>query len=229
MEINQNEFDRMYCHTQNIFNKYWYKEYRHFLEESYAFCANIKKLETLLDVGCYTGVFHLLYDKYFSKIELADVADQRATFVVSRFPFHIFSLDVSSFPQGMKQYDFINCLEVIEHVSNEKKAMTNLFNLLKPNGYLVLSVPNRLRIYERIKRLFGIHSKFPTRRADEYINVHYREYSMDEIINLLKSFRFRIVKARMAIASIGPLYVSFLPFFPESYKKNIVILAQKTN
>jgi len=227
MEIDRKEFDRIYRHTQRIFKKYWYEEYKHFLEESYDYCANVKKLETLLDIGCYTGVFHLFYEKYFSRIELADVADQRATPVIDRFPFHIFSLDASTLPLGIKEYDFINCLEVIEHVADDRKAVTNLFTLLKPDGYILLSVPNKLRMYERVKRSLGFRNKFPTRSADDYINVHYREYSIDEIKNLLKSFGFRIEREQIVLASIGPLYLSFLPFFPEKYKKNVIILAQK--
>ncbi len=42
-----------------------------------------------------------------------------------------------------KQFDVIVCSEVIEHVANKNLFMSSIFNLLKPNGILILSTINR--------------------------------------------------------------------------------------
>ena len=227
METNRLEFDNFYAHMQLEFQKRWYREYRLFLEECYSYCAGQNKSSILLDVGCYTGVFSLLYGKYFSRIELADVADLRASPVLGKYCFHQFSLDAPTLPIEIKEYDFINCLEAIEHVPDERQAITNLYSMLKPQGYLLLNVPNRKRVFETLKNSLGLHTKFPTRAKTDYANVHYREYSQQEALGLLKKSGFSIEKKKMVISGIGPVYFPSIKFFPDKYKKNIVILARK--
>ncbi len=47
----------------------------------------------------------------------------------------------------IKKFDFINCISVLEHIPNADEAINGMFNLLKPNGFLLLTFPynkNRL-------------------------------------------------------------------------------------
>ncbi|MEC5425493.1 class I SAM-dependent methyltransferase [Virgibacillus sp. C22-A2] len=44
-------------------------------------------------------------------------------------------------PEELGEFDCILSFETIEHVSEEKKFMANLYNLLKPGGLLILSTP----------------------------------------------------------------------------------------
>jgi len=224
--VDRKKFNSNYLCMQKVLNTNWFREYQDTIEQCYAI-ASKNRQSTLLDVGCYSGVFHLVYEKYFSKIVLSDIVDQRATAVIDRFPFYKFSLDSSFLPSAIQQFDFVNCLEVIEHVFDEFQAMSNLYKLTKPGGYLLLTTPNRLRIAERIKGFLEFPTKFPTKEKNDYAHVHYREYSVNEIINLLQQFHFRIEKVKLVIAGIGPFYFHFWRGFPDKLKRHILILAQK--
>jgi len=48
---------------------------------------------------------------------------------------------ISNFPDQL--YDVVLCLEVLEHVSNQRAFIQNLLKLLKPAGILILSTINR--------------------------------------------------------------------------------------
>lgn len=60
---------------------------------------------------------------------------------------------------SIHKYDFILTIEVLEHIENDGKVLTNLYNALKPGGYLYIEVPQHhgkmieeerdLRAYER--------------------------------------------------------------------------------
>ena len=48
------------------------------------------------------------------------------------------------FPDGL--FDFIICNHVLEHIVDDRKAMTELFRVLKPSGLAVLQVPISLEL-----------------------------------------------------------------------------------
>jgi len=74
-------------------------------------------------------------------------------------------LDITHIEQNDEIYDLIICLHVLEHVPNDKKALSELCRVLKPGGFLVLQVPlsNNVTTYEDSsvttsesrKRLYG--------------------------------------------------------------------------
>ncbi len=231
--INSAELDKKYHQQQECFKVKWCSEieFANLTKKYYEFYSN--KTFTFFDVGCCSGSYHIVYDKFFEKITLADICDYRASEVKERFPFFIIDLSFPELPKGIGQYDFVNCLEVIEHIQNDAQAMLNLFKLVKPGGYLLLSTPNKLRASQRIKEFFGFPKKFPTSEKDGQINMHYREYSKDEIVNLVRKFNFVIKDVQLVISSCGhyhllfPFLRHFFRMLPNSWKKNIIILAQR--
>jgi 2-polyprenyl-3-methyl-5-hydroxy-6-metoxy-1,4-benzoquinol methylase len=58
------------------------------------------------------------------------------------------------FPDG--SFDFVFCIEVLEHVPNPFGALTEMHRVLGPDGVAVISVPNPYHIKERIWNLFRI-------------------------------------------------------------------------
>lgn len=62
--------------------------------------------------------------------------------------------DICNLPLESNTFDVVFCNHVLEHVNEDKKAMQELFRVLKPGGYGIFQVPqdlNRTSTYEDFK------------------------------------------------------------------------------
>lgn len=78
------------------------------------------------------------------------------------------------------KFDTVVCINVLEHVKDDKKALVNLLNLLEKKGYLILLIPVHKFLYGKI---------------DEAIK-HYRRYTKKEIKVKLEGAGFRLISCR---------------------------------
>jgi SAM-dependent methyltransferase len=77
-------------------------------------------------------------------------------------------------------FDQLVCLDVIEHIENDKEALEAMYGLLKPNGKILLSVP-------AVSKLYG----------PKDIKVgHYRRYDRDVLISLFETTGFQVKTVR---------------------------------
>ncbi len=50
-------------------------------------------------------------------------------------------MDITNIPYSDCEFDVIVCSHVLEHVSDDRKAISELFRILKPGGWALLLVP----------------------------------------------------------------------------------------
>ena len=63
-------------------------------------------------------------------------------------------------------FDYVVCLDGIEHTENPSNAIREFWRILKRGGKLILSTPNFLNIERRLRFvLTGSHSKIPTHES----------------------------------------------------------------
>ena len=68
-----------------------------------------------------------------------------------------------SLPYSSGSFDFITCMEGLEHLENPFNAIREFQRLLKPAGKLFLSLPNYLNIERRMRFLMtGLFSRIPS-------------------------------------------------------------------
>ena len=81
-------------------------------------------------------------------------------------------------PFADRSFDYVTCLEGLEHIENPQQAMREFARVLKPGGHVIVSVPNILNIEERLKwLLYGYTSHFKpiSRAASERLRAEYED------------------------------------------------------
>jgi ubiquinone/menaquinone biosynthesis C-methylase UbiE len=110
-------------------------------------------------------------------------------------------------PFGDQSFEYVTCLEGLEHIENPQQAMREFARVLKPGGQLIVSVPNILNIEERLKWLlhgYTSHFKPISRPAvkrlraeyDERVEIaaHVNPIGYSELRYVLEKNGFEIVK-----------------------------------
>jgi SAM-dependent methyltransferase len=85
--------------------------------------------------------------------------------------------DICDLPFDANSYDFIFCNHVLEHIPDDKKAMQELFRVLKPGGTAIIQVP-----YEASRKISFEDNSItnPKERAKIFGQYdHVRVYGMD--------------------------------------------------
>ncbi|MCA1565497.1 MAG: methyltransferase domain-containing protein [Acidobacteria bacterium] len=113
----------------------------------------------------------------------------------------------ATLPYPDESFDFVTCVEGLEHIENPQQAVREFARLLRAGGQLIVTVPNILNIEERVKWLLhGYTSHFkPISRealarvraehgALEEMALHINPISYAELRYTLEKYGFGIVK-----------------------------------
>jgi SAM-dependent methyltransferase len=88
----------------------------------------------------------------------------------------------SQLPYNDASFDTIVCVEGLEHIENPANAIREFSRLLKPDGTLIVSVPNIMNIEERLKWLFSGYTSHFKPLSNEAREAIAKEFGgMDEI------------------------------------------------
>ncbi|MCL5069541.1 MAG: class I SAM-dependent methyltransferase [Actinobacteria bacterium] len=138
----------------------------------------------ILEVGCgignftkiltnYGEVFAIDIDRYY----IAEVGKA----VGDRVKVQLGDIGKSTdFFNGQK-FDSIICLNVLEHIKEDKDALKNLYYLLNKEGILVLLVPAHDFLFGKIDKSIG----------------HYRRYDKAKLNKLVTNVGFKIINERI--------------------------------
>lgn len=110
-------------------------------------------------------------------------------------------IEKGSYFFNKRVFDSVVCINVLEHIQDDDKALNNIHSLLKNEGYLILLVPAHQFLYGEI---------------DKSIE-HFRRYNKKQLVIFLKNKGFKIEKVRTLnmLGAIGWLISS--KFFSERW------------
>ncbi len=97
-----------------------------------------------------------------------------------------------SIPLPDDSTDIVVAGEILEHVYNSRGFIQEIRRVLKPNGYLIISVPNICSLRYRMSFLAGRIPAHAAKADCTYASGehgHIRDYSFGEVRKLLKGFR----------------------------------------
>lgn len=151
--------------------------YRNYLYRKMA--SELPMKSSFLDIGCGNGVFlNYLMELGFAG-EAIDISQEAIDFAKKQLKnpeaIKIKLIDLFKYKPAQK-YDVVFCFETLEHIGKDKEAIKKIFNLLKPGGYFVSSVPAHKSGWSKLDELKG----------------HYRRYEKKELKEKISSAGFRV-------------------------------------
>lgn len=183
----------------------------------------------LLDLGCRDGLFTLkiakrigtrdIYGIDLIKEELEKARNNKVRGIVG-------DLD-RGLPIRSKAFGIVCASQIIEHLSNTDGLLKEVYRVLKPGGYLVISTPNLASIHNVIYLLIGRQPPVAMvsdemeegwgRKNSNAGPAHRRLFTFPGLIKLLRYHGFKVEKA------IGSSYYPF----PTSLARFMCLLDKK--
>lgn len=183
----------------------------------------LTKEDKIIDVGCGDGFFLYLLGNLSSEVDLTGFDFDKIVLDNARKNLDIKEIKLLKgtavgMPFSGKTFDKAIMTEVLEHIDNDKKALSEVYRILKPKGILLLTVPNYNfpflwdPINWVLQNIFGTHIKGIGFFAGIWAR-HKRLYKKENLQKLIKNTGFKIEK-------IEELTTCCLPF--NHYLVNIV-------
>ena len=154
---------------------------------------------SFLDIGCATGTLvEYMKNRKWTSYGL-EICEEAAQYGRDHRGVDIFSCPLNEIPLRPESLDIIHASHVIEHVSDPREFMQNVYSLLKPSGYCIIVTPNTASLQEKLFK-----KEWRSAIAD-----HVNLFSLKGLITLHKSIGFVPLKS----ATWGGLAAGSAPLF----------------
>jgi SAM-dependent methyltransferase len=108
----------------------------------------------VLDVGCAEGSFIKALEEIGFDVYGCDIAEEPIGFAKRIYNLrNVLASSVENLPSHWQNFELITAFEVLEHLETPLEFLRSIFTILKPGGFLILSVPNYN--YHSKKRIRG--------------------------------------------------------------------------
>lgn len=195
----------------------------------------IKEGVKILDIGCYDGSMLVVLKKLGKKIDYTGVdADSFALNIASSRGAKVMKINFENAELTFENnyFDIIIMAEVLEHLRDPAKLIEKAKEILRPNGVILISLPNECTVYHRLKVLLGrgidgtgfspgYHLHFPTlNQNNKFVSDYFKIIKvgywyhlgiggfLEKIINLIPGFFLKsIVKLWPSFFARGVIYL----------------------
>lgn len=166
-----------------------------------------KKL-MILDVGCYP--YHI--GKALETLGHFVYGISSKHEPVKKENVAILNIEKDEFPYKDDFFDLVLFNEVIEHLSQSPVIpLKEIYRVTKKEGYLMVTTPNIVRSINRLKLFLGKTIMYPLDvffenegRGNNIYHRHNREYTLDEVLELLTKTSWKIIE--------NQTFISYTPF-----------------
>lgn len=166
------------------------------------------KQGNLLDVGCGTGVF-LAEMQLSGRWQLTGLepTHDAALYVRQRLGIPVIETPFEQADLPPASQDLITMWHVLEHMMSPVAALEKAWELLKPGGYLIFSIPNYESLSRRVFGRYWIGWDLPR---------HLFLFPRTTLIHMIQAHGFRVVDHRCFLITYHSLGLS-LKFWTESW------------
>jgi SAM-dependent methyltransferase len=146
---------------------------------------------SMLEVGCGTGFVLAGVRAAFPRMRLVGGELYQAGLAIAakRVPdAELLELDARSLP-FRDEFDVVGAFDVLEHIEDDERALTEMHAAIRPGGGLLLTVPQHPRLWSLV---------------DEY-SQHVRRYGRGELLARVRAVGFEVVHWTSFVSLLLPL------------------------
>ena len=185
------------------------------------FSRHINSTDHVMDLGCGSGVFSsylaetgCVVTGVDGSAEMIKLCNQKKTVGSARYV--VQSLPLSN-PADYAAQHVIIASSLLEYIDDVGRMLEQIHAMLKPNGLLIVSMPNRLSLYRRIERRLFALTGYPRYFA------HIRHVSTDAIFNQqLTNLGFEVLETKH-FSGYDPLSRLLKQVLPKPYVNNLFV------
>ena len=205
--------DNYISHTDNkkgLFNYLYQIVRKHAIKTKTRLLINTSKTKEHLDIGCGTGEFlNSCVKKNISciGIEPSIIAREKA---IKNYKLNVKEdTNLNQFQEN--SFDSVSMWHVLEHIYELNETISNLKKIIRPNGFLIVAVPNNKSLDAKIYKKYWAAWDLP---------IHLNHFSPLTINHLLKKHGFKIEK--QIGMKFDSFYVALLSNEYKSGKKQFI-------
>jgi 2-polyprenyl-3-methyl-5-hydroxy-6-metoxy-1,4-benzoquinol methylase len=174
---------------------------------------NLNSSAKILDVGCYPPhIFNSLAKLGYDTYGISSLHEK-----VKNPKISVLNVETQKFPYPKNFFDLVIFSEILEHLSaNPQPVFDQIYNVLKPGGFLIITTPNAVRLHNLVKIIFGKNIYFPIYQLKQSLyHRHHREYVQNEVKVFLLNSSFKIKTLKNITA--------YPPFRPKNQKDSVFL------
>lgn len=182
---------------------FWFLARNEILKKIIKTKTNLKKGDSVIDIGCGTGGFAKVLDNEKYDVSCLDTEELAIQYCKKRNLKNLYLGNLKSFQkQNQVKFKAAFMLDVIEHIEDDQDVVNDVYKILDDGGYFIAAVP-------AFQWLWSKHDE---------IHMHYRRYNKTNFAPLFKKAGFKIE------------YISYFNtflFFPAVLKRFVDKLLKK--
>ena len=160
----------------------------------------VEKNKKVLDIGCASGYLASFLKEKGCIVEGVDTDSESIKEAMNYCKAYV--LDISK--EDIKgEYDVIILGDILEHLEYPDKILSKLKENLNKDGYIVISLPNIVNIYPRLKILFG---HFDYEEIGIFDKTHLKFFTRKSLRELISNTGYKIEKLEYTPI---PIYLKF--------------------
>ena len=151
------------------------------------YCPNV---HSLLEIGCGTGYVLSGISKSFPQAKLygGEIFTAGLEFAAARLPsVEFMQMDARNIP-FQEEFDVIGAFDVLEHIADDNAVLLQVYEALKPGGFLLLTVPQHQWLWSPV---------------DTY-SCHERRYEASDLHQKIQKAHLKIIKSTSFVTSLLP-------------------------